>query len=213
MHARHAILTGVDLLVTDPVTGKQTGLDRSVRAALRALRGARIPFSVIGATALAVRGFPRMTRDLDVVVRLEDAAAAHAALAGAGFRAATPTDDAGDPEPMTVFVDPKTNVEVDLLAAAGDPERRVIAEASHARVFGVEAPVATLEHLLLMYLYSNQPRHQGDFATIVQSGRADLATAARALAEFHPEMVDEWRRRVAAAQSPPPPPTRPPKRG
>src|SRR3990167_2160644 len=69
---RPAILACVDLLVTDPVTGKQTGLDRSARAALNALRAARVPFSVIGATALAVRGFPRMTRDLDVVVGIED---------------------------------------------------------------------------------------------------------------------------------------------
>ena len=202
----------MDLLVTDPVTGKQTGLDRSARAALNALRAARVPFSVIGATALAVRGFPRMTRDLDVVVGIEDAAAAHAALAGAGFQAATPTGDSEEPEPMAVFVDPETKVEVDVLAAAGDPERRVIAEAPRTKVFGVEAPVATLEHLLLMYLYSNQPRHLGDFATIVQSGRADLAAAAHALAEFHPEMVEEWRTRVAAAQNPPPPPKRPPRR-
>jgi hypothetical protein len=44
--------------------------------------------------------------------------------------------------------------EVDLLVAAGEPESTVVAEATRAKAFGVEAPVATLEHLLLMYLYS-----------------------------------------------------------
>ncbi|GMV79222.1 MAG: hypothetical protein AMXMBFR7_04060 [Planctomycetota bacterium] len=57
---------------------------------------------------------------------------------------------------------------------AGDPELTVIAQAMPAAVFGLRAPVATLEHLQLLYLYSTQPRHWGDFASVVQSGRAEL---------------------------------------
>jgi hypothetical protein len=110
---------------------------------------------------------------------------------------------------MVVFVDPATEVEVDLLIAAGDPEAIACEEAQPAAVFGVQAPVATLEHLLLLYLYSNQPKHLGDFAAIVTSGRADLGVAERKLAEIHPEMLDDWRRRVRQAQQPPPAPPRP----
>jgi hypothetical protein len=166
---------------------------------------------VIGATALAVRGLPRMTRDLDVAVMIDDAAAAIDALRRAGLRAATPTGSADDPEPM-VFVDPRTQVEVDLLVAAGDPEATAIDQALQATVFGVRAPVATLESLLLLYLYSNQPKHLGDFAAIVQSERADLARAERALALMHEEMLAEWRSRVKQARSPAPAPARPPPR-
>lgn len=111
-----------------------------------------------------------------------------------------------------MFVDPVTDVEVDLLVASGDPEATVVDQARPALVFGSSAPVASLEHLLLLYLYSNQPKHLGDFASIVQSGRADLKLAERTLALMHREMLPEWRRRVKQAQAPAPAPPRPPAR-
>jgi hypothetical protein len=70
----------VDLLVTDVMTGRTTGLARTVRRALASLAKAEIPHCVIDATALAVRGLPRMTRDLDVAVMIDDAVAAIDAL-------------------------------------------------------------------------------------------------------------------------------------
>jgi hypothetical protein len=176
------------------------------------LAKARIPHCVVGATALAVRGFPRMTRDLDVVVLTDDAQNAWKALKRAALRASTPTGTPDDPEAMVVFVDSKTGVEVDLLVAAGDPEASIIDGAPSASVFGVNAPVATLEHLLLMYLYSNQPKHIGDFAAIIQSGKADLLQVERVLRWMHPEMLRTWKHRVRKAKSPPPPPSRPPRR-
>ncbi|PYQ47497.1 MAG: hypothetical protein DMF78_23600 [Acidobacteria bacterium] len=199
----------MDLLVLDPVTGARTGLDATVRRALAAMEASGAPYCVVGATALAVRGLPRMTRDLHLVVMIDDAARAIEALRSGGLRSQTPVGTPENPEPMIVFVDPATGVEVDLMIAAGDPEATVCDEARPASVFGAQAPVATLEHLLLMYLYSNQPKHLGDFATIVTSGRADLGAAERKLADIHPEMLDEWRRRVRHAQQPPPAPQRP----
>ena len=153
-----------------------------------------------------------MTRDLDLVVLVDDAKNAIAALRAAGLRASTPVGSRDNPEPMIVFVDPMTGVDVDLLVAAGDPEAVVIEEAPRAKVFGRMAPVATLEHLLLLYLYSNQPKHIGDFAAIVQSGRARLPTVERTLAKMHAEMLPEWKSRVRLALSPPPAPARPPAR-
>lgn len=171
-----------------------------------------VPYCVVGATALAVRGLPRMTRDLDLVVMVDDADKAIAALRKAKLRPETPVGPAGEPESMVVFVDPATGVEVDLLVAAGDPEATVCDEAPRAAVFGTTAPVATLEHLLLLYVYSNQPKHLGDFAAIVASGRADLTAAERTLSAMHPEMLDEWRRRLEAARRPAPSLPRPPRR-
>lgn len=194
----------MDLLVTHPMTGRSTGLALTVRRALKALAKPKISHCVIGATALAVRGFPRMTRDLDLTVRAEDVAEALHALRSTGLRPLTPAESDQEPEPMVLLRDQATGVEVDLLAASGDPERTVIREATKTLVFGVRAPVAKLEHLLLLYLYSNQPRHLGDFATIVQSGQADLAQAERTLRQMHREMLPEWKRRVRLALSPPP---------
>jgi hypothetical protein len=153
-----------------------------------------------------------MTRDLDVVVRVEDAHHALDALQAAGFRSLTPVDHASDPEPMYVLESSEGGMDVDLLVAGGEPERTVIAEAPEATVFGTAAPVATLEHLLLMYLYSNEPRHLGDFARIVTSGQADLEQVRQYLSDVQPEMLPTFRDRVAQAVHPPPPFPRPPRR-
>jgi hypothetical protein len=198
-----------DLLVTDPKSGRTTGLAKTVRRVLRAMNSSGLPFSVIGASALAVRGLPRMTRDLDLTVLIDDGSDALETLRAAGLRAETPVGTGSDLEPMVVFVDPSTGVEVDLLLAAGDPEATVIDASRPAELFGVEAPVASLEQLLLLYLYSNQPKHLGDFAAIVQSGLADVAKANRALAIMHPEMLADFRARVEQARNPPKPPKRP----
>ncbi len=102
--------------------------------------------------------------------------------------------------------------EVDVRVAAAEPESTVVAEAKEAEVFGVLAPVATLEHLLLMYLYSNQPKHLGDFARIVTETPADLACVERYLADVHPEMLGVLKERVHLARNPPAPPPRPKRR-
>ncbi len=145
-----------DVVELDAVTGRATGLAAGAKRALRALKASRIPHAVIGAAALAARGLPRMTRDLDVVVPSDSGFEALDALGGAGFAPTTPVERGEAPEPMYVLVD-RAGVEVDVLVAAGEPELSVIGEAPPAMVFGVRAPVATLEHLLLLYLYSNQP--------------------------------------------------------
>lgn len=201
-----------DILDADAMTGRKTGLARAATRALKALKNAAVPHAVIGATALAVRGFPRMTRDLDVVVPLEDAYRALDALLAAGFRSLTSIDRAHEPEAMYVLESKAGGIDVDLLVAAGEPETTVIAEASNAPVFGTRAPVASLEHLLLMYLYSNEPRHLGDFARIVTSGQADLDAVGRYLSEVHPEMLPTFRDRVEQAVHPPPPLPRPTRR-
>ena len=66
--------------------------------------------------------------------------------------------------PTPPFMVGPSGTELDLRVAGAEPESSVIAEAPRLMLFGVEVPVATLEHLLLMYLYSNQRRHLGDFA-------------------------------------------------
>lgn len=200
-----------DVVDTDPVSGRRTGLAAYSRRALRALQARRVPYAVVGAAALAARGLPRMTRDLDLVVGIEHGFDALEALGRAGFEPTTLVDRRGDPEPMYVLVD-KAGGEVDLLVAAGEPELTVIGEATRRLVFGVRARVATLEHLLLLYLYSNQPKHMGDFARIVTETAVDLPTVERYLGEVHPEMLAELGERVRQAREPRPAPPRPTRR-
>lgn len=200
-----------DLLEVDPVTGRRTGLASEARKALRALKDAGVAHAVVGAAALAARGLPRMTKDLDIVVRPDEAFTALDALEAIGLRSATPIARDEEPEPMYVLVGAGGS-EVDLLVAAGEPESTVITEATPSAIFGTTAPVATLEHLVLMYLYSNQPRHLGDFARIVTEADVDLGRVTQFLEDVHPEMVSVLAERVQAARHPPPAPPRPPAR-
>lgn len=103
------------------------------------------------------------------------------ALLAAGFSSATPVNRDEEAEPMYVLHRRKDEV----------------------------APVATLEHLVLMYLYSNQPRHMGDLARIVTESDVRLGDVERYLMEVHPEMLAVLRERVQAARNPPPAPPRP----
>jgi hypothetical protein len=130
-----------DVLEVDPVTGRRTGLATYARRVLKILGKREVPYALVGAAALAVRGLPRMTRD--VVVVIEDAWAALEALEEAGFGCITPIDRRPEPEAMYVLKDDGGN-EVDILVAAGEPESTIVAEAPVTTAFGVEAPVATL---------------------------------------------------------------------
>ncbi len=85
------------------MTGKKTSLVATARRALRALNRADVPFAVIGATALGVRGLARFTADLDVVVAREDAFAALTALDDAGFAADPTIEPDAEPEAMYVM--------------------------------------------------------------------------------------------------------------
>jgi hypothetical protein len=199
----------MDILEVDVTTGRRTSMARVAGKALKALKKANVPHAVIGATALAVRGLPRMTRDLDIVVLTDDAYRALDVLGAAGFRSAAPVDRSGEPEPMYVLESAERGLDVDLLVAAGEPESTVIAEASAVPVFGTRAPVATLEHLLLMYLYSNEPRHLGDFARIVTDAKPDLHAVRAYLSDVHPEMLPVFNARVQQAVHPAPPLPRP----
>src|SRR6266513_394601 len=70
----------LDVLVTNPQTGLSTGLDKTVRRAIKAMEASGVPYCVIGAAALAARGLPRMTRDLDLAILRDAANAGIAAL-------------------------------------------------------------------------------------------------------------------------------------
>jgi hypothetical protein len=200
----------VEIVEADPVTGEKTPLVATARLALRALARSGVPYAVIGATALGVRGLPRFTADLDVTVAREDVFDAIRSLEEAGFACESDVDHDAEPEALYVMRHGKGSV--DLLVASAEPESTVIAEATKASIFGLTAPVATLEHLVLMYLYSSQPRHLGDLARIVVETSVDIAAVERYLADIHPEMLGLLAERVDAARNPKPAPHRPPRR-
>lgn len=189
------------------VTGEPSGLPHTMRKALTALEASGVGYAVSGAVALGLRGSVRTTLDLDVVVLADEVPTTLETLSSAGFE--VPAVDESDLEPQYIVRDPETDVTVDVLVGFGEPEVSLIAEATVMQAAGVEARVARPEHLLISYLYSNQPRHLGDFASVAQSGQVTLAQLRGILSDTHPEMLPVLQERWDQAISPPPAPPRP----
>ena len=98
-----------------------------------------------------------------------------------------------------------------MLVGFGEPELSLLSGATRVQLAGIRPRVARREHLLLSYLYSNQPRHLGDFAALVQQGKLARTRVRALLAELHPEMLPTFDRRWEEAEDAPPPPPRPPR--
>jgi len=92
-----------DVVVTDPLTGRATGLAATSRRVFKALNAADVPYCVIGAAALAARGLPRMTRDLDIVVLSDDADVAIRALHDAKLRSGLPAGATDESDAMMIY--------------------------------------------------------------------------------------------------------------
>src|SRR6266568_292961 len=60
-------------------------ITRTILDAVEAIERARVPYVVIGGLASSLLGRPRMTRDVDLLVKPDDAKRALEALAAAGF--------------------------------------------------------------------------------------------------------------------------------
>ena len=56
------------------------------RALIRALNAARVPYAVCGGFAVIVHGFPRLTQDIDLLVRDEDLPRVRETARAVGFR-------------------------------------------------------------------------------------------------------------------------------
>lgn len=139
---------------------------RPILPLLRALNDADVDYVVVGGVAVVLRGHPRMTVDLDLVVDLDqgNVARALAALSSLGLVPRLPVDPEqfADPETRTAWVEQR-NLEVFTLHDPEDPRREVDLFAHEPRPFGelraaadvrevdgVEIPVASIDHLIEM---------------------------------------------------------------
>jgi hypothetical protein len=152
------------------------------------LQAQQVPYALIGGLAVSVRGQPRMTADVDVVVAadLDRALSMAAALPGSNFRPLF--DDIADVI-MKAFLLPvrhrSTNVKVDIAIGLSGFEQQAIARAEPIEMADVTIPVATAEDLLVMKVLAGRPRDEQDARGLViaQGDRLDwdycLAIAAQ----------------------------------
>ncbi len=148
---------------------------RSVEAVVRALNDARVEYLIVGGLAVNAHGFVRLTRDVDLVLRLgpENAARGLRALLAIGYRMSIPEEPAAfadaavrarwrDEKGMIVLKlwsdeHPRTPVDLFIHEPFSFPEE--LARALRLEISpGVSAPVVALPTLLAMKRAVGRPQ-------------------------------------------------------
>jgi len=135
---------------------------------------------VFGAQAVAVRGAPRATQDVDVTVQVERGELARlvAALESEGLQHRYPEIAqkllaSGSVLPL-VHV---SGMEVDLVLAGSGLEALAIERATRVRMDGVDVPVAHATDLVVMKVLAGRGKDLEDVRGILAGGEVDLADA------------------------------------
>ena len=146
----------------------------------RVLDGQGLAWFVFGAQAVAVRGAPRATQDIDVTVQVERTrlGALVEALASEGFRPRYP--DVADELLARGAVVPLVHgsgMEVDLVVAGSGLEAVALGRAGRVAVGGVEVPVAQATDLVVMKVLAGRGKDLDDLDSLLAGGEVDLAEA------------------------------------
>jgi hypothetical protein len=130
----------------------------------------QVPHALIGGLAVSLRGQPRLTADVDIVVAvdLDRALELIAVLDTSDFR---PLFEDVAEVVQRSFILPlrhrSTHVKVDLSIGLSGFEKRAVARAEICHVAGILIPVATTEDLLIMKSLAARPRDDQDLEGLV----------------------------------------------
>jgi len=137
---------------------------------VRALEG--LPFCVLGGVASAAYGRPRMTKDIDVFVRRDDAERALEALAGFGF-------ETEHTNPSWIFKGFRDGVLVDVIFKVKSDvyfDDEMAARVRTAEFAGVSIPVLAPEDLVVMKAFAAEeeaPWHWFDALGVLSVNELD----------------------------------------
>jgi hypothetical protein len=156
-------------------------MDDSIRRTLvdldAFLRRHDVPFAVIGGIAVAIRGEPRFTADIDVVLGIERDSATELlrSVARSAFEPLFPgVEDVVREAFLLPLRHRRTLVKVDLAVGATGFERQVIRRAPAESIGDLTVPVATAEDLLLMKTLAGRARDADDARGIILRRRGEI---------------------------------------
>jgi predicted nucleotidyltransferase len=142
-------------------------LERSLYAMVDHLRRLDRRFALVGGLAVSARAEPRMTRDADLAVVVNDDHDAEAlvlALRSVGYEVAASVEQEATGRLATIRLlprDPEDQLVTDLLFASSGIEDEIVAAADDIIVFaGLSMPVATVGHLMAMKLLARDDRRR-----------------------------------------------------
>jgi hypothetical protein len=169
---------------------------------LRVLRTIGAPYALIGAHAMAARGYPRFTVDVDLLTtdrRVLDTGHWRE-LAAAGVQVDARAGDADDPLGGVVHLLLPDQTDVDLIVGKWDWEAALIGRAEPLLVAGAVVPVARTSDLILLKLAAGGHTDLHDAAALLQlEDSARIRTEVEAhIAEVRPDIGGRWRSLVDA---------------
>jgi hypothetical protein len=177
----------------------------TIEPVVRVLHSLGAPHALIGAHAMAARGYPRFTLDVDLLTA--DARVLEAErwtdLVRAGAVVEPRRGDADDPLAGVVQIQISDGTEVDVVVGRWKWEAAVIDRAEPMTVFGVVVPVPRTSDLILLKLAAGGYLDLRDAAALLSLGdRAALVSdVERHLAEVRPDVRPLWHELLAATRS------------
>ena len=162
----------------------------------RVLDALGAPYALIGAHAMAARGYPRFTVDVDLLTsdpRVLDPAN-WADLAGAGAQVDARRGDADDPLGGVVHILLPDGTDVDLIVAKWKWEADLIARAEDMAIGREPIPVPRVSDLILLKLAAGGHLDLRDAAALL--ALADREAVVRDIeahiADVHPDIRATW---------------------
>jgi hypothetical protein len=160
----------------------------SVKTIIQALNDAHVDYLVAGGLAVVAHGYVRLTKDIDLVLRLEPANTlrALAALKGLGYQpmvAAATMEDLADPEKRRTWVKEK---DAKVFALYSDEHRltpidifieepfdfaRAVRDAYNGRLGNLTVPFVSLPDLIAMKRKADRPVDRADLAELERIAR------------------------------------------
>lgn len=169
-----------------------------------ALSDAKVPYAIIGGLAVALQAAPRFTRDIDLVVWIDDARWADLIASAEPFAITPRRADvlAFAQRTRMLLLAHSGGVPLDISCGVLPFEQELVERAEPLDVGAVVVRVATPVHLLVMKAIANRPRDRADIETLLRAFPDVDAVAARAVVkEFAdaleaPELLSDFDRLV-----------------
>lgn len=162
----------------------------------RVLQALDAPHALIGAHALAARGYPRFTIDIDVLTsdpRVLDAGA-WTALQCAGASVSPRRGDAEDPLGGVVHILLPDGTDVDVIVAKWKWEAALIARAEPMQVGDVQIKVPRISDLILLKLAAGGYADLHDAAALLAlGGESAILEVERHIGDVRPDVGASWR--------------------
>jgi hypothetical protein len=136
------------------------------------LEAERIAFAVVGATAMAVHGVSRSTRDVDLLALDARclASTTWAALQARGVAVTLRVGGADDPLAGVVRLTADGESPVDVVVGKVAWQSSVLERATRRAIGDVTVPVAAPADLVLLKLYAGGPQDAWDIAQLLDAG-------------------------------------------